>query len=100
MEQILPAILSHPNDEKFITSRQCIQNVWRIAQDQPALRHMVISHLVDRFAECGFEKHANLLRLDVIQSLQKLNQGSSLDQTIADLIASEPDKKYRVTYTR
>ncbi len=100
MDKVLPAILAHTSDEKFITSRQCIQNVWKIAAAQPKQYQRVVSHLTDQFVECAQEKHANLLRLDILQSLRHLNKNGSLDSLIADLIMKEKNEKYRVSYSK
>jgi len=98
--QILPEILSHTKDEKFITSRQCIQTVWKIAVYQPALRDEVVHHLSKRFKESANEKHANLLRLDMIQSLRKIDRGGDLLNLIESLTTSETEEKYRALYRK
>ncbi len=98
--QVLPEILSHTKDEKFITSRQCIQSVWKIAVYQPMVRDEVVHHLTNRFNECANEKHANLLRLDMIQSLRKIDKGGNLKELIDSLIASEPEEKHRASYRK
>jgi hypothetical protein len=100
IRHILPEILSHTKDEKFITSRQCIQTVWKIAIYQPVLRDEVVQHLAKRFTECANEKHANLLRLDMIQSLRKIDREGDLKDLIESLITSETDEKYRVSYRK
>ncbi len=100
---ILPEILAHTKDEKFITSRQTLQEVWKIAWFCPALSSQVVEHLKKRFAECGEEKHANLLRQDVLQSLVTLAElchDNALLTDVEQLIASEPDEKNRKAYRK
>lgn len=96
----LDRLLTHTRDEKFITSRQCIQNIWKTATTR-ANREKVLKHLEKQFVECANEKHANLLRLDMIQSMYALYQQEK-DSTILTkaqaLIAEEPDLKYRKKY--
>jgi hypothetical protein len=70
MAGILDELLAHTRDEKFITSRQCIQNIWKAAVTGDEAREKVFARLEKRFAECADEPHANLLRQDCIQAFQ------------------------------
>jgi hypothetical protein len=97
---VLPLILAHTKDEKFITSRQCIQACWKVAAYQPSLKDLVVAHLTARFRECENEKHANLLRLDIIHSLRKINRAGDLAGLINGLIDSETNEKYRASYLK
>jgi len=65
-------MLEHTKDEKFITSRQCLQNIWKVAAAHDSLAESVLEHLQSRFRECAEEPHANLLRRDIIESLGSL----------------------------
>jgi hypothetical protein len=71
-ESILDKYLSHCNDEKFITQRQCIQNVWKIAVNKPALKDRIIAHLKN----LNFSKHSNLLEMDIQNTFKKINQSA------------------------
>lgn len=96
----LDRLLACTKDEKFITSRQTIQNIWKAATTKPN-RDKVIKHLEKRFTECENEKHFNLLRQDVIRSLMSLHQeikDTSLISKVQALIAKEKDPKYRKQY--
>ena len=96
----LDRLLACTKDEKFITSRQTIQNIWKAATTKPN-RDKVIKHLEKRFTECENEKHFNLLRHDVIRSLMSLHQeikDTSLISKVQALIAKEKDPKYRKQY--
>jgi hypothetical protein len=103
MPSTFPSLLSHSHDASFITSRQCLQNLWKVAAAKPSLRDAVVDHLEQRFFESGAEKHANLLRLDVIQSLASLGHATA-DDSFLDLarrlIAEEPAEKYRKQYEK
>ncbi len=97
----LDRLLVHTRDEKFITSRQCIQNVWKIAAANKSNREKVLKHLEKRFVECASEKHSNLLRQDIIQStlaLQKAEKDDALLIRVRALIAKEQEPKYRKQY--
>jgi hypothetical protein len=94
-------LLIHTRDEKFITSRQCIQNIWKVATTNRTNREKVLKQLEKRFVECADEKHYNLLRQDVIQaviSLDKFDGKDGLLTRIRVLIAKEADAKNRKKY--
>ncbi len=98
---LLPELLTHTKDEKFITSRQALQEVWKIAWFVPETAAAVTAHLKQRFLECGEEKHANLLRQDALQSLVTLAELSHDEGLMAEakqLIESEPEEKNRKAY--
>lgn len=98
---ILDRLLLHTKDEKFITSRQCIQNIWKAAATTKSNREKVVRHLERRFVECADEKHSNLLRQDMIQSmvlLSKHEKDAGLLLKAQALIAKEADVKNRKKY--
>jgi hypothetical protein len=101
MAGILDSLLSHTKDEKFITSRQCLQNIWKVAAANEQNREKVIGHLEKRYLECRPENHYNLLRLDAIQSIKNTFDQTG-DQTLMDrawdLIAQETEAGYRKKY--
>ncbi|HSL42536.1 MAG TPA: hypothetical protein VK897_03830 [Anaerolineales bacterium] len=101
LKSALDRLLVHTRDEKFITSRQCLQNIWKAAATNKANREKILKHLEQRFVECGDEKHYNLLRQDIIQSMVSLDQyegGNGLLTRAETLIAKEPDEKHRKKY--
>jgi hypothetical protein len=101
--KVLPDILSHMHDEKFITSRQCIQSVWKIAVAQPLLSGEVISALKKIFHASEGENHYSLIRRDILQSMQHINESTpdlSLEPDILALITSEQDAKYQKAYKK
>jgi len=69
IESIIDKYFSHFNDEKFITSRQCIQNIWKIAANKPALKDKIVNHLKS-FHYSG--QHSNLIELDIQNTLKKI----------------------------
>jgi hypothetical protein len=101
LQHSLDRLLAHTRDEKFITSRQCIQNIWKTAATNKANRKRVLKHLDKRFVECAGEKHYNLLRQDIIQSMVSLYESEGDDELLEKartLIAQEPEAKYRKQY--
>jgi hypothetical protein len=97
----LDHLLVHTKDEKFITSRQCIQNVWKIAAANKSNCEKVLSHLEKRFTQCADEKHSNLLRQDIIQSMlavYKAEKDEKLLTRVRVLISKEQEPKYRKQY--
>jgi predicted nucleic-acid-binding protein len=97
----LDRLLVHTKDDKFITSRQCIQSIWKIAAANKPNREKVVKHLEKRFVECIDEKHYNLLRQDIIQSMLALYKAEKDDTLLARaqaLIEKEQEPKYRKQY--
>jgi hypothetical protein len=97
----LDRLLAHTNDEKFITSRQCIQNIWKVPATTKSNREKVLKHLEKRFTDCADEKHYNLLRQDIIQSMVLLSKHEKDDKLLSRvqaLIAKESEAKYRKKY--
>ena len=98
---VLDNLLSCTKDEKFITSRQCIQNIWKVAVTSPENRERVINCLEQRLLECREEDHFNLLRLDIMQSIRQTAEVTgdrSLLDRAWDLAAQETEAPYRKKY--
>jgi hypothetical protein len=101
LETSLSCILAHTKDEKFITSRQCLQSIWRLALTNKSNQKRVLDHLEMRYKECTAEKHYNLLRQDIIQSIQCLydvEKDSTLINMAQELIQEETEEKYSKKY--
>ncbi len=101
MRKTAADLLPLMRDEKFITSRQCIQGIWKLVAVDPRAGKQVVEALVRRFDECRKEKHYNLIRQDVIQSLGKAGTEAgdpSLREKALALIETEPEQKYRKQY--
>lgn len=97
----LPLLLAHTHDEKFITSRQCLQHIWKTALTHPANRKAVLDHLEQRFRECATENHYNLLRLDIIQSMRLIYdrvKDAAILSSAKELIQLETDGKMQKRY--
>lgn len=101
MSEVINRLLSHTRDEKFITSRQCLQNVWKVAVVNPALKDKVIVHLEEQYINCTGDKHYNLIRQDIIQSLKFIFDADGDEMLLAKLqklLQLENDLKNRKKY--
>jgi len=94
-------LLAHTKDDKFITSRQCIQNIWKLAFTSRQARDRVLDHLEKRFRECENEKHYNLIRTDILQSIMLISdpkKDEALLARVRALVMEEKEAKYRKKY--
>ena len=94
-------LLAHTKDDKFITSRQCIQNIWKLAATSRQARDRVLDHLEKRFRECENEKHYNLIRTDILQSIMLISDPKKDEPLLAKvrvLVMEEKEEKYRKKY--
>ncbi len=104
MESILPKLLAHMNDEKFITSRQCIQNIWKVATASEEVRQVIVKALCGEFEKnIHLKSHGNLIRQDIISSLYQIyqnNKDETLMGKIKGLIVKEDNPKDQKAYLR
>lgn len=94
-------LLAHTADEKFITSRQCLQCIWKLAASGSEVAAQVTDHLEERFVACKDEKHANLLRQDIIGSMlamSRLTGNEDIIERAERLIQTEGNEAYRKRY--
>lgn len=85
------------DDEKFITSRQCIMNSWKLALYSEFNRKKILEGLEKTYYEnIHLKKHGNLIKQDVISSLTQISatiKDEAILQKAIDLIESEIDIK-------
>jgi hypothetical protein len=97
MGAILDNYFTFFNDEKFITSRQCLQNVWKIAVCHTSNGIRVVKELEKTYFENIYlALHGNLIKEDVIFSLVQIakhSQDKSALQKANELIDHEIDDK-------
>lgn len=101
LSRSLDLLLAHTKDEKFITSRQCLQETWKVALTGGQKRKRILAHLEKRFRECTNEKHYNLLRTDILTSIKSMfdeDKDEKLLVMARALIAEEKEDKYRRKY--
>ncbi len=73
--EVVDRYLALMEDEKFITSRQTIQNAWKVAIAYDELREKIVNYLLNMFSKNKFLIiNANLIRKDIIMSLFKIKE--------------------------
>jgi hypothetical protein len=96
-DEILIDYLKFFDDEKFITSRQCIQNVWKVAIAKASCTQKILDELEKTYYEnAHIDKHGNLIKQDVILSMfqiYKATKNEIVQGLINKLIHSENDSK-------
>jgi arginine deiminase len=94
---ILDKYINFFDDEKFITSRQCIQNVWKIAICNRLNCSRIITELKKTYFEnIHLNTHGNLIKEDVIFSLSRISKytnDNSILNKVNELIDNEIDPK-------
>lgn len=85
------------DDEKFITSRQCIQNIWKIAICNKSNCSQILTELEKSYYEnIHLSSHGNLIKEDVIYSLSKISEctnDNAILNKVNKLIDNEIDTK-------
>jgi hypothetical protein len=98
MYQVLTRLIQLFDDEKFITSRQCIQNVWKIAICNNGHKSLIMQALLKTYYEnVHINKHVNLIKQDVIFSMNMIYQfdkDNNVLLEINELIDAEIDAKF------
>jgi len=96
MSTIIDPYLEFCEDEKFITARQCIQNIWKVAFPHDYNKRKIIKYLENAYYEnIHLNRHSNLIKQDIISSLYKIYQidhDENLIKKIEALIDTEIDK--------
>jgi hypothetical protein len=102
--EILGLYFSFFEDEKFITARQCIQNVWKIAIVNGSYQKKVIGQLESSYSENKhLSPHGNLIKQDIISSLLQIYKHShdeSVRDKMQELIGAETDAKLQKTLSK
>jgi len=96
---VLDSFFNHFNDEKFITSRQCIQCVWKLAFNNDENKKRIIEELKNTFFNnIHLTTHSNLIKQDVISSLKNISKVTNdieLLVMINQIIECENDEKIK-----
>lgn len=97
IQPLLPVLLKQLNDEKFITSRQSIQAVWKFALNNEAMKSFVLKSLGNEFYDNRhLSTHGNLIKQDIIGSIKLIADNANdvkILSLISDLITEENDPK-------
>ncbi|MEV7621721.1 hypothetical protein [Actinoplanes sp. NPDC089786] len=103
IERDLPALMAVTRDERFVTARHALKSVWRAGLSGDKARATVVGALAARYREAEGEKNGTLVRHDIVESLRHLRdatQDDAIEAVARELIALEPDPKYRKKYAR
>lgn len=95
------ALLNVTKDERFVTARHCMQNLWKVGTAGKEQQQNLIDGLERRFNECISEKNCTLIRFDIIQGLRNLYdvvKDDTIRKKALALIETEQDLKYRKKY--
>jgi hypothetical protein len=101
MARAVKALLIVTKDERFVTARHCMQALWKVGVAGEEQRQVLVTGLVERFAECTAEKNCTLIRYDILESLRRVYDAvgdESLRTTAQQLIETEQDPKYKKKY--
>jgi len=101
--QIVDILMPLINDEKFITERQYLQNIWKVAIVNEEYQRKIVPQLEKEFYDCLSKKHFNLLRQDIIESMIKILEKvptQEIKDSIGKMIEDEQDEKSKKKYIK
>jgi HEAT repeat protein len=102
-DAILDAMMPLADDENFITQRQYLQNIWKVAIADGAYRDRIVRQMIEEFNLSAARKHCNLLRLDILSTMIRImrhEDAEDLRNAIGAMIDSETDEKSRKKYLK
>lgn len=94
-------LLNVTRDEKFVTARHTMQNIWKVGLGGKNAQQLVVKGLEKRFKECVKERNTTLIRYDIIVCLRNLydaTTSSEIKEKALELIELEKDVKYKKKY--
>lgn len=94
-------LLNVTRDERFVTARHCLQNIWKVGLGGKNTQALVVKGLEKRYHECVSEKNGKLVRYDILVSMMNLydaTTSSEIKEKAMELIELEEDAKYRKKY--
>lgn len=94
-------LLNVTRDEKFVTARHCLQNIWKVGLGGKNAQILVVKGLEKRYHECVSEKNGRLIRYDILVGMRNLydaTTSSEIKEKALELIELEEDAKYRKKY--
>ncbi len=94
-------LLNVTKDEKFVTARHTMQNIWKVGLGGKKHQQLVVQGLEKRFKECIKEKNGSLIRFDILVALRNLynaTTSSEIKEKALKLIELEKDLKSKKKY--
>jgi hypothetical protein len=96
-------LLNVTRDERFVTARHCLQNIWKVGLAGAEQKALLLADLSQRYNECITEKNCTLIRYDIIQTMKNLYDAApdeAIKTQASVLIETESDTKYRKKYAK
>ena len=94
-------LLNVTKDERFVTARHTMQNIWKVGLGGKKHQQLVVQGLEKRFKERIKEKNGTLIRYDILVTLRNLynaTTSSEIKEKALELIELEKDLKYKKKY--
>lgn len=94
-------LLNVTKDERFVTARHTMQNIWKVGLGGKNAQILVVKGLEERFKECVTEKNGKLIRYDILVSMRNLyaaTTSSEIKEKALELIELEEDVKHKKKY--
>ena len=94
-------LLEVTKDQRFVTARHTLQNIWKVGLGGKSTQMLVVKGLERRYQECIKEKNGTLIRYDIIVCLRNLYEAtasSEIKEKALELIGLEKDAKYQRKY--
>jgi len=94
-------LLNVTKDERFVTARHTMQNIWKVGLGGKNAQTLVVKGLEKRYKECVKEKNGKLIRYDILVTLRNLynaTTSSEIKEKALELIELEQDLKHKKKY--
>lgn len=94
-------LLAVTKDERFVTARHIMQNIWKVGLGGKNAQILVVKGLEQRYIECVTEKNGKLIRYDILVSMRNLynaTTSSEIKEKALELIELEEDLKDKKKY--
>ena len=94
-------LLNVTKDERFVTARHTMQNIWKVGLGGKKTQQLVVKGLEKRFKECINEKNCTLIRYDInvaLRNLYNATSSSEIKEKALELIELEDDVKFKKKY--
>jgi len=94
-------LLNVTKDERFVTARHTMQNIWKVGLGGKNAQILVVKGLEKRYKECITEKNGRLIRYDILVALRNLynaTTSSEIKEKALELIELEQDLKNKKKY--
>ncbi len=101
MHKDFDKLLAVTKDERFVTARHTMQNIWKVGLGGKNAQILVVKGLEKRYKECVTEKNGKLIRYDILVSMRNLynaTTSSEIKEKALELIELEKDPKDKKKY--